>query len=676
VTDVIWIRDMQLRITYISPSVTRLRGYSVEEAMSQTLLETLTPASQEVAQQAFAHALTLERSGEAPPNRFRTLELEVTRKDGSTLWMETHVTFLRDAEGRPVGLLGVNRDISARKEAEVALQQAHATLEVQVAERTAALQHVNDSLEAEIAERQQAEMALRESEERYRSVVEGSLQGILIHQDGVLQYVNPACTQMFGYASPDELQGANLWETLFAPESWEAIQARIAALLRGESIAVYMDFPGVRKDGSRIWISSTGSVITWHHQLAVVSFYTDVTVRKQAEEERQRLEAQLRQSHKMEAIGTLAGGIAHEFNNALSAILGFTELTQRDMPFGSRSWSNLQEVLKAGNRSKDFVQQILAFSHPGDHRKEPVHLPLVIQEAFTLLRASLPTTIEIRHRIAPEIGTVLADVTQLHQVLMNLCANAEYALRGTGGILEISVDTVEVDDTLITFHPNLRPGSHIRVRVRDTGAGIPAEVIDYIFDPFFTTKGVGEGTGMGLAIVHGIIISHGGAITVESALEEGSTFTIYLPQIAHDPAAAADPPEPFILQGTGRILFVDDEEVLARLGQALLEHLGYDVAAYTNSLDALKAFQAEPYRFDLVITDQTMPAMTGATLVEELRRIRSDIPIILCTGFSHLVNAEKAEALGVDAFVTKPGVTQELAVTIQQVLGKRDQRKP
>jgi CheY-like chemotaxis protein len=264
---------------------------------------------------------------------------------------------------------------------------------------------------------------------------------------------------------------------------------------------------------------------------------------------------------------------------------------------------------------------------------------------------------------------------------MNLCANAEYALRGTGGILEISVDTVEVDDTLITFHPNLHPGSHIRVRVRDTGAGIPAEVIDYIFDPFFTTKGVGEGTGMGLAIVHGIIISHGGAITVESALEEGSTFTIYLPQIAHDPAAAADPPEPFILQGTGRILFVDDEEVLARLGQALLEHLGYDVAAYTNSLDALKAFQAEPYRFDLVITDQTMPAMTGATLVEELRRIRSDIPIILCTGFSHLVNAEKAEALGVDAFVTKPGVTQELAVTIQQVLGrqvlgKRAPRKP
>jgi PAS domain S-box-containing protein len=639
--------------------------------MSQTLLETLTPASREVAQQAFAHALTLERSGEAPPNRFRTLELEVTRKDGSTLWMETHVTFLRDAEGRPVGLLGVNRDISARKEAEVALQQAHATLEVQVAERTAALQHVTTSLDAEIAERQQAEMALRESDARYRSVVEGSLQGILIHQDGVLQYVNPACTQMFGYASPDELKGANLWETLFAPESWEAIQARIAALLRGENIAVYVDFPGVRKDGSRIWISSTGSVITWHHQLAVVSFYTDVTVRKQAEEERQHLEAQLRQSHKMEAIGTLAGGIAHEFNNALSAILGFTELTQRGMPYGSRPWSNLQEVLKAGNRSKDFVQQILAFSHPGDHKKEPVPLALVIQEAFTLLRASLPTTIEIRHRIAPEIGTVLADVTQLHQVLMNLCANAEYALRGTGGILEISVDTVEVDDTLITFHPNLRPGSHIRVRVRDTGAGIPAEVIDYIFDPFFTTKGVGEGTGMGLAIVHGIIISHGGAITVESALEEGSTFTIYLPQIAHDPAAAADPPEPFILQGTGRILFVDDEEVLARLGQALLEHLGYDVAAYTNSLDALKAFQAEPYRFDLVITDQTMPAMTGATLVEELRRIRSDIPIILCTGFSHLVNAEKAEALGVDAFVTKPGVTQELAVTIQQVLGQQ-----
>ena len=655
VTDVIWVRDMQFRPTYISPSVTRLRGYSVEEAMSQTLLEALTPASREVAQQAFAHALRLERSSQAPLDRFRTLELEATRKDGSTVWIETSVTFLRDAEGRPVGFLGVNRDISARKQAEEALQQAHGALEARVTERTA---------------------ALRESEDRYRRVVEGSLQAILIHQDGILQYVNPACAQMFGYASPDELKGVNLWETLFAPESWEDIQARIAALLRGENIAVHLDFPGVRKDGSRIWIASTGSVITWHNQLAIVSFYTDVTARKEAEEERQRLETQLHQSQKMEAIGTLAGGIAHEFNNMLAAILGFTQLASANVSPTSPVSQYLQAVETAGKRAKGLVQQLLAFSHPSDHQPEPVPLALVIQEALKLLRATLPTTIEIRQLMAPTTGTVLADATQLHQVLMNLCANAEYAMRETGGILEISVDSIKVNDAYAAFHPDLQPGSHVRVRVRDTGVGIPADVVERIFEPFFTTKSIGEGTGMGLAIVHGIVTRHGGVMTVESTPGEGSTFTIYLPQITHNTAHTADPSEPVMPQGAGCILFVDDEEVLARLGQALLERLGYDVVVFTSSLAALEAFQAEPYRFDLVITDQTMPAMTGATLVEELRHIRSDIPIILCTGFSHLMNAEKAEALGVDAFVMKPGVTQELAVAIQQVLEKRAQREP
>jgi PAS domain S-box-containing protein len=783
VTDVIWVRDMQLRPIYISPSVTRLRGYSVEEAMSQTPLEALTPASREIAQQAFAHALTLERSGQAPLDRFRTLELEATRKDGSTVWIETSVTFLRDAEGRPVGFLGVNRDISARKQAEEALQQAHHALEARVLERTAALQRaeaesrgffthasvgmfacdptgqfvkVNPAFcafigysEAEllhemtfweithpdfqeimrqtnahtvadtrpttadekqyarkdgaavwgrvnstwicdgdgnpiqivgvvedITEHKQAEEALRESEDRYRRVVEGSLQAILIHQDGILQYVNPACAQMFGYASPNELKGTNLWETLFAPESWEDIQARIAALLRGENIAVHPDFPGVRKDGSRIWIASTGSVITWHHQLAIVSFYTDVTARKEAEEERQRLETQLRQSQKMEAIGTLAGGIAHEFNNMLAAILGFTQLATAKVPSTSPVAQYLQAVETAGKRAKDLVQQLLTFSHPSDHQPEPVALALVIQEALKLLRATLPTTIEIRQQMAPTTGTVLADATQLHQVLMNLCANAEYAMRETGGILEISTDNIEVNHDVAAFHPDLQPGSHVRVRVRDTGVGIPADVIDRIFEPFFTTKSIGEGTGMGLAIVHGIVTRHSGVMTVESTPGDGSTFTIYLPQITHDTAHTADPPEPIMPQGAGRILFVDDEEVLARLGQALLERLGYDVVVFTSSLAALEAFQTEPYRFDLVITDQTMPAMSGATLVEELRHIRSDIPIILCTGFSHLMNAEKAEALGVDAFVMKPGVTQELAVAIQQVLEKRAQREP
>jgi CheY-like chemotaxis protein len=244
-------------------------------------------------------------------------------------------------------------------------------------------------------------------------------------------------------------------------------------------------------------------------------------------------------------------------------------------------------------------------------------------------------------------------------------------LRETGGILEVGVDAVEIDAAVAASPPALHSGWYVRVRVRDTGAGIPVDVVDRVFEPFFTTKGIGEGTGMGLAIVHGIVTSHGGAMAVDSTLGEGTTFTLYLPQMAQDAAPPSAPPAPVVPQGKGRLLLVDDEEVLARLGQALLERLGYEVAAYSSSLAALEAFQAEPSRFDLIITDQTMPVMTGATLVAELRHIRPDIPIILCTGFSHLMNAEKAEALGVDAFVLKPGVTQDLAATIQQVLENR-----
>jgi CheY-like chemotaxis protein len=328
-------------------------------------------------------------------------------------------------------------------------------------------------------------------------------------------------------------------------------------------------------------------------------------------------------------------------------------------------------VYTAGQRAKELVQQILTFSRPHDHSREPVLLSGVIQDALKFLRASLPSTIEMRQHIAPETDTVLANANQLHQVLMNLCANAEYAMRETGGILEVGVDAVEIDAAVAASPPALPPGWYVRVRVRDTGAGIPVDVVDRVFEPFFTTKGIGEGTGMGLAIVHGIVTSHGGAMAVDSTLGEGTTFTLYLPQMAQDAAPPSAPPAPVVPQGKGRLLLVDDEEVLARLGQALLERLGYEVAAYSSSLAALEAFQAEPSRFDLIITDQTMPVMTGATLVAELRHIRPDIPIILCTGFSHLMNAEKAEALGVDAFVLKPGVTQDLAATIQQVLENR-----
>jgi CheY-like chemotaxis protein len=376
----------------------------------------------------------------------------------------------------------------------------------------------------------------------------------------------------------------------------------------------------------------------------------------------------------MEAIGVLAGGIAHDFNNTLGVILGYAELTQSMLPKTSPERQNLQQIYTAGERAKHIVEQILAFSRKSDPERKPVYLHKLVGEALQLLRASLPTTIAISQDMpSNQRDVVLADQTQIHQVLMNLCANAEYAMRGTGGVLDVCIDIVEVDETLIAVDPHieLQPGPHVRLRIRDTGHGMTAEVKQRIFEPYFTTKPVGEGTGMGLAVVHGIVASHGGAIIVESQVGVGTTFLIYLPQIDieidHDTANDSELP-------TGNketILFVDDEEVLTLLMQEILKQLGYDVEVKTSALEALAVFRAAPERFDLVITDQTMPLMPGDVLAQELRAIRPDLPMILCTGYSHNIDAERAAAKGFDAFCMKPLVMHELGVVIRRVLARR-----
>jgi len=386
--------------------------------------------------------------------------------------------------------------------------------------------------------------------------------------------------------------------------------------------------------------------------------------------ERQRLTEQLRQAQQMEAIGRLAGGVAHDFNNILAAILGYTELATSDVPTASPAWHHLHEVLRAAQRAKALVYQILTFSRRTEGTPTPVQLHLLLQEALTLVRASLPSTIEIRQLLDPEAGPVLADATQLHQVVLNLCANAEYAMRQTGGILEVRLEAVEVDPALAAQYPALRSGPYVRLTVRDTGQGMPADVVERIYEPFFTTKAVGEGTGIGLSVVHGIVSHHGGTITVESRVGHGTTFTIYLPRLERDMAGGVQAEEP-IAHGQGRILFVDDEPALVRLAHTVLTQLGYDVAAYTSSAEALAAFQATPHHFDLVITDYTMPQMTGEVLACILRSLRPDIPVILGTGFSHTIDAEKATALGIDAFLMKPWTARDLAQTIAQVLAQR-----
>jgi nitrogen-specific signal transduction histidine kinase/ActR/RegA family two-component response regulator len=391
--------------------------------------------------------------------------------------------------------------------------------------------------------------------------------------------------------------------------------------------------------------------------------------------ERKRMEAQLRQAQKMEALGTLAGGIAHDFNNILNAMTGNAELLADRLPRGSRAEEHLREILTAGNRAKELVRQILTFSRRSETERHPVAVQDILAETLRLLRATTPTTVEFRTQVEPGRAMVSADPTQLHQVLVNLGTNAEHAMRARGGLLEVLVRTVEVDGEFATAHPPLQPGSHVRISVRDTGHGMTSEVQERLFEPFFTTKRPGEGTGMGLAVVHGIVTGHGGTITVESAPARGTRFDVYLPRC--DIAERPDIPLEEPARGHGEhILLVDDEVPLTRVWTAMLEQLGYRVTAFNDSGQALEALRRTPATFDLVITDQTMPGFTGIALSREILQFLPHLPIILCTGYSHTLTEDTVKALGIRALLLKPVGRRDLCLAVQQLLADRAAHLP
>jgi CheY-like chemotaxis protein len=329
---------------------------------------------------------------------------------------------------------------------------------------------------------------------------------------------------------------------------------------------------------------------------------------------------------------------------------------------------SFDNILKAGLRAKGMIRQILDFSRPAEENRHPLQVESIIKEAMKLLRPSLPTTIEIRVNVAAT-GPVLADPSQIHQMLMNLCANAAYAMREKGGVLEVGLQETALDDRTATRYAELKPGRYVRLSVSDTGQGMDHQTLERIFEPFFTTKRPGEGTGMGLAVVHNIVRSHHGQINVYSEPGQGAVFNVYLPLLERPEAEAGGPETGAIPQGRERILFVDDEEMLVGLGQALLSRLGYQVTALTSSLKALEIFRSDPQAFDLLLTDQTMPHLTGLQLAQQVLRLRPDLPVILCSGFSETVNAESALAAGVKAFAMKPLSLRDIAATIRQALG-------
>jgi len=547
------------------------------------------------------------------------LEYTALRKDGSTFPVMVNAAAIT-YENNPIGLRGIAIDIS---------------------------------------ERVQSEQALRDSESKFRSLFNLSPQAIALTEleTGKLTDVNNMFCELTQY-SKGEIIGKTTTGVGFYSHD-DRIGFLNELQTSGEVNGLEMDFKA--KDGSILNALMFARVIRISGKSFILNIFLNITEQKM-------LQTQLQQAQKMESIGTLAGGIAHDFNNILYSIIGYTELALDDTEKETQLHGNLQELLIAAHRAGDLVKQILTFSRQADQKLKPLKIQLVVREALKLIRSSLPTTIEINQNISNTCGLIMADATQIHQVAMNLLTNAYHAMEDQGGKLDVTLKELDLDvDDL--KDPAMLAGPYVCLTVEDTGAGIDEYLMDRIFEPYFSTKGKDKGTGLGLAMVHGIVKSFGGNIRVYSEPGKGTAFHVYLPTIQTQAETKEIRIKSPVKGGKERILIVDDEEQIVRMSQQILERLGYHVTVRTSSIETLEAFRAAPDRFDLVITDMTMPNMTGVQLTQKLIEIRSDIPVIICTGFSEKISEHKASTMGIRGYVMKPVIRSELAKKIREVLG-------
>jgi PAS domain S-box-containing protein len=514
-----------------------------------------------------------------------------------------------------------------------------------------------------------AEKALRDSETKFREAFANAPIGIcLILPNGKFLTVNRRLCEMLGYSSEELSRRA--FAEITHPDDVE-LSTRVAEqLLNGEVENVTYEKRYICRNAKTIWTQVIASVHCDEEgqPLYYISQIIDITEKREAQLQKEQLESQLRQAQKLETIGTLAGGIAHDFNNILTPILGFAEIASMNLPKDSSVQSNITHVIKAANRAKDLVKQILAFGRRTEQCYRPQSLIKIIGETVNLMRATLPSTIGIKVSSSISNDKIMCDSVQIHQVIMNLCTNAYQAISANeGGTIEIGLRNCFVEENIARYHPHLKAGDHLLLTISDTGHGMKWEIAQRIFEPFFTTKDPGSGTGLGLSVAHGIIAQHGGEITVYSQPGNGTTFHIYLPT-CEKPEISSNGKTPLsALGGSGHILFIDDEEDIALTGKAMLERLGYRVTAVSSSPEALEMFRSYPDDFDIVITDQTMPRMTGDRIAKHMLDIRPDLPVILVTGLSESITVEMRNKLGVKGFLMKPFSFSELGSMVKSI---------
>lgn len=530
---------------------------------------------------------------------------------------------------------------------------------VLIEKNTWELKKSNELLQKEIEERKRTEKALRESEEKYRELLENSPDlRYRTDNNGNIIYISPSVHKFAGYTVA-EATGKNLWNEIC---KYSNDHDEMLTILKEKGSIENFEVEFLHKEGSSWWASTSAQFFrdADGNILGVEGVIRDVT-------EQKRLAEQLRQSHKVEAVGTLASGISHDFNNILGIIVGNADLASDDIPEGHPAHECLEDIKIASLRAAEVIKQLLNFSRKRELNRSPVNIKSVVEESIKLLRSSLPAMINIQLRVPEVVSIVKADLAQIQQIIINLCTNSAHAMEEGGGVLTVTIQQLE---TLVEFDTGFKkmpPGKYLQLVVSDTGTGIKQENIKKIFDPYFTTKEFGKGTGMGLASVLGIVENHYGAISVYSELGQGTSVKIMLPTIEEVPVIESKVSEA-VVSGNERILIIDDEESMLKMGEKTLTRMGYSVETCLNPLDALKLVRAAKDKFDLIITDVTMPNMTGDILIEKIHSIRSNIPVILCTGFSERINSEGAYQIGASGYIEKPFDKIALSASVRTAL--------